>query len=109
VKTAALFILGIVSIGCSTIPKTGNPAVETPLSYRPATAAALAFDPPVVLAGPMLDLSREGRQAAAFVGYEEARIETSYVYQRDQQRDFSFGQGHFNRTAYSVRETTLTR
>jgi hypothetical protein len=109
VKTAVLFILGIASVGCSTIPKTGNPAVATPPAYLPATAAALAFDPPVTLAGPMVDLSRDGRRGEAFVGFEDAQIETGYVYQRDQQRDFTFGGGRFDRTAYSTRQTTITR
>jgi hypothetical protein len=109
VKRVGLLILGLLATGCAHIPKTGNPVVYTPPIYTPATAAALAFDPPITLAGPMVDLSREGRENQAFVGYEQMTVESSYVYQRDQQRGPRFDGDRFDRIAYSARQTVISR
>jgi hypothetical protein len=48
--------------------------------YTSAPAAALAFDPPAIAGMPRLDLSREDRGPAAFVGFEDSS--TTYFYLR---------------------------
>lgn len=108
-----LLILALALIGCDSTPKTGNPVAELPprLPLLPVTAAALAFDPPVALAGPLPSLSRDGRQNAAFVGYESQITDTYFLSQRDQQRFDGRGESHnqFDRTAYTGRSSVTTR
>lgn len=108
-----LLIIACGLTGCYSPPTTGNPAVAAPARgpLLPVTASALAFDPPVALAGPMPDLSREGRSPAAFVGYESAITDSSFVVQRDQQRFSGRGDSSsdFSRSAYSGKSSTMSR
>lgn len=108
----ALLLLCIagVSTGCAHVPKTGNPAAEAAPErhYKPAVAAALAFDPPVSMYEPQLSFARDGRSNAAFMGYEQTTVDQYYLYQRDQQRGGDFPD-RFERTAYTSRSSTTFR
>ena len=110
-KMLLLILCGLT--GCYSPPTTGNPVATVPPRgpLLPVTASALAFDPPIARAAPMPDLSREGRSAAAFLGYESAIIDTSYVVQRDQQRFGSRGDSNsdFSRSAYTGKSSSLQR
>jgi hypothetical protein len=50
-------------------------------------AAALAFDPPVLAGSTRVDLSRDGRESAAFFGYQESSTTFSFVRVENVQRD----------------------
>jgi hypothetical protein len=108
-----LFILSLALTGCGSAPTAERPLTELPPRppLLPVTAAALAFDPPVALAGPLPSLSRDGRQNAAFVGYESQITDTYFLSQRDQQRFDGRGtsDNRFDRTAYMGRSSVTTR
>ena len=75
-------------------------------AYHPVSAAALAFDPPIALAQPLADTSRDGRSPSAFMGYEDAVTTYSASYQRDEIRGF---RGDFDRQANTYRTSVTTR
>jgi hypothetical protein len=53
--------------------------------YAPASAGALAFDPPVLEGQERIDLSREDRRPSAFVSYDDTITTFSYTRTDDQQ------------------------
>jgi hypothetical protein len=83
-RQATMLILLAGLSGCA----AGRPAsMAKPvcLSYAQSPSAALVFDPPASLYAPRLDLSREGRQPAAFVGFDETTTTSFYTRSDDQQ------------------------
>jgi hypothetical protein len=87
-------ILGILVGGCASKP---SQVVVTPPAapiYDDAVAAALVYSPPVTADGPRLDLSREGRDQAAFAGFEDV-IQTFYYLRMDDYQA-SYGRHSFN-------------
>lgn len=87
--------------GCASTPSPAPPEPQSITSTRfdPAdfdesravAASALAFDPPVALDEPALDLSRAGRQPSAFFGYEEGFAEYYRLTVDDRQLGYSDG------------------
>jgi hypothetical protein len=72
--------------GCAMQSNTVSPEQQaTSRVYAPAPAAALAFDPPAIAGMPQLDLSRDGREAAAFVGYQDTTTTYYDLTQNDRQ------------------------
>ena len=96
VKPLIIFAgLGLVGLGCAqhapravtpTNPEHDSEAVLAAYC-QPAgpPAAALAFTPPVLQDAPPLELSRDLRRPAAFVGYPESVAEFFYVRWDDRQ------------------------
>jgi hypothetical protein len=85
-RLAVISLLALGLFGCASHSPAVAPEQQRQLSqsgsaqsqqpqqahqYAPSAAGALAFDPPVLAGMPKLDLSREGRDPAAFVGYED--------------------------------------
>ena len=72
---AAIFLAG----GCATTPNPerhdglsspDQPALPAQREYKDAVCSALVFDPPVIAGLPPVNMQRDLRQPAAFVGYE---------------------------------------
>jgi hypothetical protein len=109
-RWGALLLL-LLAAGCASNRAPQVVAQATPeLPYNPAVyddavAAALVYDPPVVVDAPRVDVSREGRSASAYAGFEE--LTTTYYYLRidDRQLDYGGGSHHdrFEREAITQR------
>lgn len=71
--------------------------------YEPVSAAALTFDPPAVAQAVTPNLSRDGREVAAYVGYDQ--VITTYFYLRYDDRQVIQGDGpeRYERRAISHR------
>jgi hypothetical protein len=72
-----------------------------------AASAALAFDPPLTLSEPRLDLSRSTRGNAAFAGFEDTT--TTYFYVRTDDRQTTDSTDRFTRDGYSAKVGALRR
>jgi hypothetical protein len=84
-----------------------NAPIQPTRAYGPTPAAALAFTPPVVLYVPPIDLTRNGRSHAAYLGYELQTLDNVWVRQDDQLRDNRSGNNsRFERRAISTRVHT---
>jgi hypothetical protein len=76
--------------GCASRPAPPPVAGSAPaLVYDDAVAAALVFDPPVVINAPPTDFSREGRGAAAFAGFDD--VVTTFYYLSIDDRQGGYG------------------
>jgi hypothetical protein len=102
-------------IGCA----TRQPVVATRQHAEPAyarSASALCFDPPVARYAPVaryevpLDLSRDGREAAAFAGYQQ-QLTTFYSSFTDDRQSTGYynGLNSYNRRTLSLEVGTMTR
>jgi hypothetical protein len=108
-RCLALIIASMLLTGCASRAKTSaevDPEPEAVLSmyrYEPTSAAALAFDPPVVANAVTPNLDRTDRGEAAYVGYDE--VITTYFYLRTDDRQFIQGDGpeRYERRAISER------
>jgi hypothetical protein len=65
-----------------------------PVAYQPASAGALAFDPPVLAGSPRMDLSRDGREPSAFAGYADSSTTFTSVAVRNVQGNGDGGNGY---------------
>jgi starvation-inducible outer membrane lipoprotein len=87
-----IMILAMALAGCASQPTAVAPARQD-RSYSPASAAALAFDPPVLAGTPRLDLSRDGRGPAAFAGFNDATTTYYSLETNDWYSDYAGGWG----------------
>lgn len=71
--------------GCATQPSSVSSDQQQQHVYSNASAAALAFDPPVSAGTQQLDLSRDGREEAAYAGYQESSTTYYDLHQDDRQ------------------------
>jgi hypothetical protein len=87
-----LIFLGML-VGCASKPAqhvaTAALAPTTAPLYDDAVAAALVYDPPMVVNSPRIDVSREGRAPTAYAGFEE--ITTTFYYLRIDDHQQSVG------------------
>jgi hypothetical protein len=72
-RLISIIIVSVALTGCA----AHQPAVSADqqlqqAAYAPSGAAALAFDPPVLAGTTRMDLSRDGRDVGAFVGYQDS-------------------------------------
>jgi hypothetical protein len=96
--------LGVLMAGCASKPAPPSAAVAPIDTYDDAVAAALVYDPPVLLNSPRLEVSREGRGQAAFAGFDE--VIATYYYLRIDDRQQSYGNwrnDRFERQAITTR------
>jgi hypothetical protein len=87
-----LFILLGMTVGCASnrVPPVATAApAPAAARYDDAVAAALVYDPPVVVNSPRIDVSREGRAPSAYAGFEE--ITTTFYYLRIDDRQLTTG------------------
>lgn len=86
---------GVLLAGCA----SQEPPVKPLVTSAPARAsAALAFDPPITLSEPPIDLSRDVRGPAAFAGFEDST--TTYFYINTDDRQTTDQTDRFAREAY---------
>ena len=88
-------LLGLAAFGCAKRENRGNGVLSrhdgagaTLAAHRERAdrpAAALAFSPPLLQDAPAIELSRDLRRPAAFVGYPESVAEFFYVRWDDRQ------------------------
>lgn len=85
-----LFILTIAGLlaGCAG-SKPQRPDAIGPV-YLDAPAASLAFTPPIALDQPPLELARDLRQPAAFVGFDELTTTSFHIRTDDRFGDDGF-------------------
>jgi hypothetical protein len=108
-RCLALIIAAMLLTGCAGRAKTSQRLQAPPEAelvnywYAPSTASALAFDPPVVASAVTPNLSREGRETTAYVGYDE--VITTHFYLRYDDRQVIHGSGpeRYERRAISER------
>jgi hypothetical protein len=108
-KAAVILAAGFFTIGCACNAPEQQAKVETEATpvlavYRQAPSSALAFDPPVAMDEPRLNLDRDIRNPEAFVAYESGTA--TFYYVRTDDRDFTFSGndfGHFERRAITTR------
>jgi hypothetical protein len=74
-----------------------------------SSSSALLFDPPMYAADVPIDLSRAGREASAFVAYEDQTTTFSYIRIDDRQSIPDFGKGRYERRAITERFGSSTR
>ena len=105
-----LAVSGLMLGGCGS-HRQPPPQARVPELFRQtddaqlasATAAALVYDPPVIANEPPLDLSRDGREPVAVLGYEQLTTTFSYTRSDDRFR-VNFGDGdRYERRAVSER------
>ena len=96
-----IIVLAALTGGCAVQPVAQlKPAGEA----RHVASASLAFDAPVTIGQPPLNLSREGRSPEAFVGYESITTTSFAVHTDDRQLDDSNGhQDRFERRSISTK------
>ena len=88
---SALFLIG----GCASQPQPSTqpsvadqgppPSAIAQDSSDEAVAAALVFDPALIIGEPPVMLAREDRQPGAFVGYQEQTVTSFYIRIDDRQ------------------------
>jgi hypothetical protein len=92
-RWVGFIFLALAMAGCASQPG-GVSSVHQSHDYDDnSTAVVLAFDPPAIAGMPELDLSREDRGTAAFVGFEDARTTYYSLTNDDWYSDFSGGGG----------------
>jgi hypothetical protein len=69
---------------CPATQPTTRPLVDV-VTYEPAIAHPLAFDPSIVRGQAPIDLARESRSPSAFVGYEDGIASYFYIRVDDSQ------------------------
>ncbi|MGH7178718.1 MAG: hypothetical protein ACREJC_15175 [Tepidisphaeraceae bacterium] len=107
-RLALIVVVGMLG-GCAAARhQQASPAAPTTSASQPTmppmqdvSATALVFSPPVSRGVDLPDLSREGRQAGAFIGYQD-QIAT-YFYIRTDDNQFGGGTGRYQRQAISVK------
>lgn len=108
-RCLVLIFAGMLLTGCAGRARTSErvhaqpEATLTGYSYEPSSAAALAFDPPVVANAVMPNLSRDGRETTAYVGFDS--VITTHFYLRTDDRQVIYGDdsGRYERRAISER------
>ncbi len=105
-----IIVLAAISGGCAAQSKQPQAAATKPslaapvVHYQKASNASLAFDPPVTIGQPPLQLSREGRSPEAFVGYDSLTATYFVQHSDDHQLDTSHSRfGTFERRAVSTK------
>jgi hypothetical protein len=89
-RWVGLTFLALALAGCASQP-SGVPSAQQSHDYESSSAPVLAFDPPAIAGMPQLDLSRDDRGTAAFVGYEDAKTTYYSLTNDDWYSDFSGG------------------
>ena len=114
-RAAPVVALALLVVGCARQPRppADREADQAFAAARPA-AAALVFEPALVREGPPVELSRDGRQPEAFVGYAEGVAEYFYVRWDDRQGNWGTGRhgggfDRFERRAVSEKVGALYR
>ena len=108
-RCLALILAGMLLTGCASRAKTSARAedrAEPELAgyrYEESNASALAFDPPVVANAVTPNLSREGREPTAYVGFDEVITTHFYLRHDDRQVIQGWGPDRYERRAISER------
>lgn len=96
-----MLLLSICAAGCASHPPQVSQEPATQPVIEPVSASALVFTPPIAAGEPQLALSREGRSAEAFVGFDQ--ITTSYHYVRFDDRQSDDFRDGYERRSVSVK------
>jgi|GEM_PF-1064183 hypothetical protein len=94
-RAVGLTFLALALGGCAS-QSAGVSPVQQSHVYDNAPAAVLAFDPPALAGMPQLDLSRDDRGTAAFMGFEDAQT-TYYSLTTNDWYSDGAGGGRFGR------------
>ncbi len=97
----------LVAGGCASRPTEPDRVYAPRSDVLVARAPVLAFDPVVSSYAPPVDLSRDGRGQAAFVGFDSF---VTYTYTRmDDRQSFYGSTGHFRGSNSAVERQTVTQ
>ena len=95
---------------CPTTAPSHVLVAPQPQRDEDVAASALVFAPPIAANDQPLDLARDTRERAAFVGYDQTTTTFSFVETDDRQGGFNFNTGdRFWRRAVSARVGVSTR
>jgi hypothetical protein len=100
-------LIGILAAGCASAQHPAANADAPERHYEDATAAALAFDPPMTANDYHPEFARGPREPAAVTGYEEATVE-SYTTVTDNLETVPYGDA-YGRESVTVKSGTRTR
>jgi hypothetical protein len=107
-RTATLIVAAALIGGCASKPVlVDQPLPQTHTTTTTTASAALAFDPPVTMSEPQLDLSRSTRGAAAFAGFEDSTV--TYFYVRTDDRQTTDNSERFARDGFSAKVGAIRR
>lgn len=99
--------LTLAVAGCASQPAQPAAVTAPPPEpvYDDAVAAALVYEPPVMVDQPRLEIPRENRAQSAYVGFEELTATYYYLWQDDRQLNYGNSNHHdrFERRAISVK------
>lgn len=87
-RKGCLIAFAVLLTGCAAHPKTqqANRADEAQLArYDESPASALVFDPPIPEGEKPVELTRDERQPAAFVGFDGPITTSFWIYTQDWQ------------------------
>ena len=100
-KLGFAILLCLAMVGCATHQNTPPPttapvAIASPVvvqvaDYQESPAPALAFDPPSIADQPPLELSRDDRRPAAFVGFDGPITTYFWIHTDDRQDNSGWG------------------
>ena len=93
-KLTISLLLASILTGCAAQPKPAVSQIDAPIA-----SSALAFDPPVTMNVAPIDLSRDTRGEAAFIGYEDSS--TTYFDQYTDDRRTTDNSDRLQRETYS--------
>ena len=88
-RLAILALSAIALAGCA----ENKPAPKVVYLDSSASTSALAFDPPVIVGEPLVDLDRSLLEPSAFVGYEGPSITTYWIHTDDEMESGYYGFG----------------
>lgn len=89
IYTLAILLTG--TVGCARQSRLAARDRDRSFDDAQPAAAALVFQPAIAEDMPQLDLSRDGREPEAFVGYAEGVAEHFYVRWDDRQSNYGHG------------------
>ena len=101
-KVTISLLAASILTGCAAQPKPVISQTDAPIA-----SSALAFDPPVTMNVTPLDLSRDTRGEAAFVGFEDSSI--TYFDQYSDDRRTTDNSDRLQRETYSERVGDIRR
>jgi hypothetical protein len=88
-----LLLIGLLATGCASVPRPAQQSTSAEREYTEASAAALAFDPPMTANAFHPELARGPREPSAILGYEDSTVE-SYTTVSDNLESSPFGDAY---------------
>jgi hypothetical protein len=105
VRNAIFILAGVLLVGCASQPAVMQSSNITPPQIT-GGSTALAFDAPITLGEPSIDISRDDRGPAAFLGFVDESVSSYDVFSFNRQasdRSDRFFQDSFTEKTGTIR------